>query len=90
MANRLFETHKNSVILYGCHSYQIEHGRAITTICLYPLYQHALPHWNYVLIGIAILCDNSGKTHVEMFEISNIYFPHFPRIKLAMLVSQNI
>ena len=49
MANRLFETYKNFVILLGSHIYAIEYGTAINTICASPPSQHELPHWKYVL-----------------------------------------
>ena len=40
MANRLFETYKNSVMMHGRHSYQTESAMAMATLYKYPPSQH--------------------------------------------------
>ena len=45
----IFETYNNSVIPHILHIYQTASEMVTTKICTYPPYQHALPHWKYVL-----------------------------------------
>ena len=45
---------------------------------------------NISVSGSNNFSDRSEQTHVEMFKNQIINFPHFPIIKLAMLVSQDL
>ena len=48
MANHLFETIKNSMMLHGRHTYATESDMTMAKMCEYPQSQHALQHWKSV------------------------------------------
>ena len=49
MANCLFDTNKNLVILHGRHIYATASGMYIATMCAYSTSQHVFPHCKCVL-----------------------------------------
>ena len=49
MANHLFETYKNSLMPHAHHIYATPSDMAMDTVCAYPPYHNAFPHWKCVL-----------------------------------------
>ena len=52
MANRIFETYKNSTMPHVHHRYKTVSGMTMATMCAYPSYQHTLQHWKYVYMCV--------------------------------------
>ena len=48
MANSLFETYKNTVTPHGKHMFETAYDMEMATMCVYPSYKYALPHWKCV------------------------------------------
>ena len=47
--NCIYETYKNTVIIFGRHIYYKASDMAKATMCAYPQSDHALSHWKRVL-----------------------------------------
>ena len=48
-AHHIYETYKNTVMPLGRHMYAKESDMANATMCAYPQFDYALPHWKCVL-----------------------------------------
>ena len=48
-SHHIYETYKNTVIPHGRHIYVKSSDMEKTTVCIYPQYDRALPHWKCVL-----------------------------------------
>ena len=60
MANRLFETYKNSVMPHDHHIYATASDIYLAKICAYSLSQYALPHWK------CLLCFCYNLPHIDL------------------------
>ena len=48
-SHHIYETYKNIVMLHGRHIYAKAYDMENATMCTYSQYDHALPHWKFVL-----------------------------------------
>ena len=60
MANRIFETYKNSAMTHGQHRYQTAYDMDMAEMCAYPPSQHELPQCSFVLR----CCANFPRIHI--------------------------
>ena len=60
-SHHIYETYKNTVMPHGRHIYAKEYDIAQATMCAYTQYDHAPPHWKFLLW----CCTES--VHVSIF-----------------------
>ena len=76
-SNILFETYKKSVMPHGRHIYETASDMDMDTMCAYLPYQHALPHWKFVLR----FCSNCPRIDLPYQESDKHYFNPSPSIR---------
>ena len=82
LESHIYETYKNAVIPYGHHIYITASDMDIDTMCDFPPYKHALPHWKCVIC----CCSNFPNIFTPVQEWHNTTHTMCPTIHFHVYI----